>query len=352
MNNTRINEILSIITAFNGDGVTKEEYLPELKKLQSEIINLTFNEEHASTGELRIWDVEKHFEQMNEAYGHVADDELARFMEGSKELTNLIRAEISGSRGEFMVFNTLRNLSGMNRILRNLEICGDEYHTEIDGIIVAPSGITLIEVKNSVKNIYIDEKGNFYRTGCHNRLDCNIADKMRLREQVVRDILEKAGHENINIRSIVVFTNSMIEMVNRCDSINTVFIGQLLGMLERTEHSNELSTEEIISIADCLEDKAYNGRYYVKMDTDQYKLDFATLMSKLEDASFACEKDVPDNADKEEPKPDEAIIEEKKINKEMKSWKSWLKPVVKVIGTVTLSTITTLFVNKITGRRN
>ena len=127
----------------------------------------------------------------------------------------------------------MKNLRTKNFIIKNLEICEDEYHTEIDGLVLTSAGITIIEVKNSSKNIYIDEKGNYYRTGSYNKLDCNIADKMRVREQAVRDILEKAGFENVKISSVVFFTNVMIEVINRCESYNTVFVGQFVNFLRQ-----------------------------------------------------------------------------------------------------------------------
>ena len=40
----RANEILDQMTAFSKESYTKEEYLPELLKLQSEIVRLTFND--------------------------------------------------------------------------------------------------------------------------------------------------------------------------------------------------------------------------------------------------------------------------------------------------------------------
>lgn len=42
---SRTNEIFNQITAFSKDTYTKEEYLPELMKLQEEVVNLTFNGE-------------------------------------------------------------------------------------------------------------------------------------------------------------------------------------------------------------------------------------------------------------------------------------------------------------------
>ncbi len=348
--NQRVNEILSSITAFSSNTVSKEEYLPELKKLQTEIINLTFNEGHATTGELRIWDVEKHLEQMNDAYGNVADEELARFNQGSKELANLIKAEISGNRGEFTVFTSLRNLRKKNFIIKNLEICEDEYHTEIDGIVITSGGITIIEVKNPAKNIYIDERGNYYRTGKYNKLDCNIADKMRVREQAVRDIMEKAGFENVKISSIVVFTNAMIEVTNRCDCINAVFVGQLSGAIENAGNERDIPLAVMESMAECLRDKAYVGQYHVEMDIEQYKKDFAILMAKLEEAS--CEKIEEEMHDPEIiAEVNEPAREDADTGKKAGAWKKWLLPVGKALGTVALSVVTTLVVNSISERR-
>ena len=60
LNEKRINEIISQITAFSKGSYTKSEFLPELLKLQKELIELTFNTEHAENGDLRLWDVERH----------------------------------------------------------------------------------------------------------------------------------------------------------------------------------------------------------------------------------------------------------------------------------------------------
>lgn len=72
----RIKEIISLMPSLSKDAYRKEELLPEHFGLQSEMINLTYNDDHAENGKLRIWDVENHFEKLNEEYGHVADEEL------------------------------------------------------------------------------------------------------------------------------------------------------------------------------------------------------------------------------------------------------------------------------------
>lgn len=122
MNEKRVNEIISQITAFSKDTYTRSEYLPELLKLQKELIDLTFNAEHAENGDLRLWDVERHLRKMNEERGLVADDELARFVKGSKVVCNNISAEFSGNAGEQKVFRALDNLGCQNSVLHNVEL--------------------------------------------------------------------------------------------------------------------------------------------------------------------------------------------------------------------------------------
>ena len=57
----RIKEILSLMQSFKKETYHKDELLPEYFELQKEMINLTFNDNHAENGKLRIWDVENHF---------------------------------------------------------------------------------------------------------------------------------------------------------------------------------------------------------------------------------------------------------------------------------------------------
>ncbi|MBQ6416842.1 MAG: hypothetical protein IJJ65_11405, partial [Butyrivibrio sp.] len=45
-----------------------------------------------------------------------------------------------------------------------------------------PGAVTIIEVKNTAKNIFLDENGDYFRTGEYLRWDCNIAEKMTLKE--------------------------------------------------------------------------------------------------------------------------------------------------------------------------
>ena len=85
------------------------------------------------------------------------------------------------------------NLSCYKSVLRNIEFEFDGKRTEIDAVVFTHKAIFIIEIKNSKKNIFIDEDGGFYRTGYSMHYDCNIADKMSEREAMLRKALDKVG---------------------------------------------------------------------------------------------------------------------------------------------------------------
>ncbi len=140
MRTERVNELKASMKSFGKEKYQKAELLDEMFALQQEIVSLTFNQDHAALAELRIWDVEKHLEQMNEELGNVADEELQRFIEGSKILCNLIKAEISGNRGEAKAFRTLEYIKSRNYVLKNVELSDGDFRTELDAVVITPSG--------------------------------------------------------------------------------------------------------------------------------------------------------------------------------------------------------------------
>ena len=150
---TKADEILNQITAFSRESYTKEEYLPELLKLQQEIVNLTFSDDHAEKANLKLWDVENHFQNLNEEKGGIADSDLEKFTRESAIAKNAIGAEVSGNKGEAIVFSALDKLNCYNAVLRNVELEFDGKRTEIDAIVFTHRAIFIIEIKNTKKNL-------------------------------------------------------------------------------------------------------------------------------------------------------------------------------------------------------
>lgn len=302
MKTNRVNEMMATMKSFSKDKYQKNELLTEMFALQQEIVGLTFNGDHASTADLKIWDVERHLEQLNQDCGNVADEELQRFKEGSKILCNLIKAEISGNRGEAKAFRTLQYIHSKNIILKNVELSDGDRRTELDAVVITPGVVTIVEVKNTAKNIFIDENGDYYRTGEYLRWDCNIAEKMALKEELLKKVLADDGIEDVQIRSIVVFTDNRIEVQNKYSRIRTCFVSQLAYIIDGFKSSTNMSEEEMEHIEGLIKEAECKEEYPFDFDVAQYKMDFATLMAVLEEAS----------AKAEEPEYEQEVVNEKK----------------------------------------
>ena len=297
----RANEILSQITAFSESSYTKAEYLPELMKLQEEIVNLTFNGEHAEEAKLRLWDVGRHLEMLNAECGGKADKELSDFIQMSKRIGNEISAEISGNKGERIVFSALNNLNCYNAVLRNVEFEFDGQRTEIDAIVFTHRAVFIIEIKNSKKNIFIDEDGGFYRTGHSMHYDGNIADKMSDREAMLRKALEKVGLGYLKIFNIVTFTNSRLDIENKYHRIKVCGSNYLPVFIDKFQSDNWYSDENICTMVNAVEDSRCKEPCQMPVNMDEFKMKFATLMATLE---FAKEDEPTGSVSEEGPTKD------------------------------------------------
>lgn len=292
-NEKRVTEVLSQIAAFSKDSYTKSEFLPELLKLQKELIDLTFNAEHAENGDLRLWDVERHLRKMNEERGHIADDELAKFIKGSKAVSSTISAEFSSNAGEQKVFRALENLACENAVLHNVELEFDGRRTEIDAIVFTNRAIFIIEIKNSKKDIFIDQDGEYYRTGHSMHHGCNIAEKMDEREALLRKALERAGMEYLKIFKIVTFTNPRIDVENKYHYIKVCGSNYLPTFIEKFTSNQWYTYENICIMMAAVNEVKCPEAYQRSINMDEYKSDFANLMAILESAEEAM--DEPEN---------------------------------------------------------
>lgn len=290
MEMNRVKELTASMKSFGKEAYYKSELLDEMFALQQEMVTLTFNEEHSAISSMKIYDVEHYFEELNQKYGNSATKELNSFKKGAITLSRLITAEISGKRGESRAFSVLRDLKTVNRVLTNVELSDRYYRTELDAVVITPSGLTILEVKNTSRNIFIDEDGNFYRNGDYMTKDCNIAQKNDIKEKILREILRNNGINNVDIRTIVVFTDDNIEVHNKCPQVNTAFVKMLCHTIEQFRSKTRLSLENIKALDSIVNHSRCRTAYPADFDVNQFKMDFATLKVKMEELELVAEK--------------------------------------------------------------
>lgn len=309
MSKERINEIMNNLKAFDKESYKRDELLPELLKLQTEMVEMTFNEEHASVANLKIWDVKDHLVQLNNESGNIADEEIKKFSDEAYDFSNMIRGIISGNKGEAKVFNILDSYKyNGNALLKNIELSNDGERTEIDALVVTPKALVIVEVKNTGRDIFIDENGDYYRMGRFLRWDSNIKEKFETKEALLKKALGKE-YEDCIVNKVVVFTNDKVEIQNKYQDMETCFLTQLTYVIERFDSGRNYEKSDMDDICKKIKTSEELESYPVRFDIDQFKYDFAVIMAMLEDAHG--EKEIEEIVDDAECISDEEISEKR-----------------------------------------
>lgn len=287
MNMNRVNEIATSFKSFVKDTYHKTEVLPELFALQSELVEKTF-EEGTATSELKIWDVERRLDEMNTECGGVATIQIESFKKDCKYICNLIKAEISGNRGETKAFDSLSRIRGEHIILKNIELSNAESRSELDAVVITRNGAFIVEVKNTSRNIFIDEEGNYYRTGEFLRWDSNIGEKMQVKKNLLREVLDEKGLVDIPIYEIVVFTNNRVEVQNKCATLKTCFLSQLPYIIDKCRDTF-ISFSEMELVVQAVTAANIERSYPFEFDVEAFKMNFASILVTFEEAENAKE---------------------------------------------------------------
>lgn len=330
---TRKNEIIKAMPSCAKEHYRRDEVLPELIQFQSELVNLTFNGEHAEQANLKIWDVHNHLFALNEERGKPVDDNtMHRFWIDCKAISEAIKGEISGSKGEYKALRSIETVRSRHTVLRNIELSAGSHRTELDIIVFTEKAIFVVEVKNPARDIVIDERGNYCRiNNGHTFFDKNIGEKMNDKTFLLRGVLQEAGIENPNIISLVVFTNNNITVTNNYPFIKHCFLSSLPHLIDNCEGESVYTEETISRMVSSVEGAKYAGNYELPLDTNQIKQDFANLMVALED--------LPEEEPEEIAEPVDAEVIE------VSAAPVWLKrasaalAVVPVVGLVAVATI-------------
>ena len=285
-NQEKVNEVVSSFKSFQKSKYCKADIEAELRALQRELLSLVFDEDHILNSNLKIWDAFNQLASENEEKNGIATELLEVLKEDCKMFSNLIRAEISGNWGENQVFHRLTGLKGKHTILRNIELSNGFKKTELDFVVFTEKAQIVVEVKNTKKDVFIDENGDYYRKGEYQNFDCNIKEKMYYREKLLRgmlvDTLAKMGKE-ANVIKLVVFTNNRMEIRNKCKDLKTCFLGELPYLIDDYAGEKLFTEEDIIAMTEVISDSAESNEYELEMDMQKFKEDFARVLVTLGD---------------------------------------------------------------------
>lgn len=282
----RINQIVESMDAFSNEEYLKKDLLNEYYKLERQVVETTFNKEHVEEGNLTLKNVYQHFQSLCNQYGNKLTEEFRSFSDLNYAVVNGIRKITSGDWGEAKAYKSLATLKCKNKVVRNLELAKDDHKAEIDLIVITQKAVFVIEVKNTKRDIRIDENGNYIKVGKNEFIDCVIGEKMNEREYLVRNYLEENGINNPNIISLLVFTNSSIKVENNYNYITHCFLGSMPHIIQNYDGKIIYNLKEIEKMYDLLNKKEAVATFKPDCDIQAYKRAFANLLASVEMLSY------------------------------------------------------------------
>ena len=275
--------LLSSLKGLSKDVYSREELLPEMDLLEEEMAQIVFEDGLDIPSEyVHMSYIMKHLHIMNNAAGNVADDELKKLSRLSNVFSNHVRAQQSGITGEDKVEHYLGYMKSNHIVLRNLQLSDGMHNTEIDFLVLKQGVATIVEVKNSRRDVYIDENGDMYKTGRYENFDSHLGAKMDFRAEIIKQLLKDAGFENMRIEKVVVFTNNRIQVQKDYRGFRVCFLSRLPHLIDDFYGTGVIQfTKHLQQMADYIQSKDLNAYYPFEMDVQEFKEAFVDAYLKI-----------------------------------------------------------------------
>ena len=275
--------LLSSLKGLSKDVYSREELLPEMVQLEKEMAQIVFEDGLDIPAEyVHMSYIMKHLHEMNNVAGNVADQELKRLSRLASIFSNHVRAQQSGITGEDRVEQYLDYMKSNHVVLRNLQLSDGVHNTEIDFLVLKQGVATIVEVKNSKRDIYIDAAGDMYKIGRYENFDSHLGAKMDFRAEVIKKLIKDAGFENMKIEKVVVFTNNRIQVQKDYRGFRVCFLSRLPHLIDDFYGTGVIQfTKHLQQIADFIQSKDLNEYYPFDMDVQEFKEAFVDAYLKI-----------------------------------------------------------------------
>lgn len=225
--------LLSSLKGLSKNVYSREELLPEMDLLEEEMAQIVFEDGLDIPAEyVHMSYIMKRLHIMNNRAGNVANQELKKLSRLASIFSNHVRAQQSGITGEDRVEQYLGYMKSNHVVLRNLQLSDGVHKTEIDFLVLKQGVATIVEVKNSKRDVYIDEAGDMYKVGRYENFDSHLGAKMDFRAKIIKQFLKDAGYENMRIEKVVVFTNNRIQIKKDYRGFRVCFLSRLPHLID------------------------------------------------------------------------------------------------------------------------
>ena len=272
--------------------LTYYEYVEQLQKLQSMVVNYTFKGENTSN--YRIDDAILALKHQASAKELMNTDEFRNGNASLKRLSKELGISYSGKKAEDRVQTLIDKYVSRDdcHTFRNIFLDNGNANSELDNVVLTKDGIVILEVKSVKEDVLISREGRLYVGSDCSYEQTSLADKMERKRQLLNEQLKLAlkqkGYSiDLNIKSYVVFnvaTNNRINIDNRSREhwCRSTAVPHIINDL----HTNSPYTQNEVQILDSiLKAFATNQEPFItQVDLDVIKNDIEAYFKMLDRA--------------------------------------------------------------------
>lgn len=263
-----------------GQVYTNEEIIRKLVDLQAAMAKSVFAINHAE--HLVAKDIMIHFNSLAQEYGLDDCTEFKRLQTSMKTLGFTIGSLKKGIYGERRASEGLRvlNFDPGVKILYNIALQDGMSKTEYDAIVITTYGIFVVEAKNFRGAAYITSKGMLQRQS-DDTPTYNIGEKMNIKEFLLKNCLGEYAW--VPYQGILLYVDESADLVDDFGQYPIEYCNTVASYIRTQNRAEKILTPgQVELIADHLVNHSVTLRFPCRVDCEQIKEDFATVMSQIE----------------------------------------------------------------------
>lgn len=259
---------------------TNEEILERLKSLEGQLLERVFETSYSES--LRAYDLIDHLRSKARDLGLEGEDTYTVLIRDLEKLSSTIGGLINGRRGEFLAAKSLRCLRGDSILLSNIALPNGGSFEEYDQVLIARSGIYVIEVKNYRNDVVIDD-GGILRCGLRSY---NVGERMREKMHALWDAVQFSSDGYMteeDVHGMLLFVNNDASVTDLFHRVPVMRCGQIVYSIEDANRCDEkLSWEDMVRIKSVLLARKTAAEFPMPLDENLVKSELEDFLDLVE----------------------------------------------------------------------
>lgn len=259
---------------------TNAEILDRLKSLEGLLLERVFETSYSES--LRTYDLIDHLRSKARDLGLEGEDTYAALIQDLEKLSSTIGGLINGKRGELLAAKSLKCLRGDSLLLSNIALPNGDSFEEYDQVLIARSGVYVIEVKNYRNDVVIDD-GGILRCGPRSY---NVGERMREKMHALWDAIQFSSdgcmsEEDVN--GMLLFVNNEASVTDFFHRVPVMRCGQIVYSIEDANRCEEkLSWEDMVRIKSVLLARKTAAEFPMPLDENRVKSELEDFLDLVE----------------------------------------------------------------------